>query len=161
MTPLTMPYIGNAALIDLHKVGFLAPSHISSMSIVPTLKWATDMSHREDVAVVSGFSSHMEENVLRVLLRGKCGVILLLSRRQYKLLPDVWQQLLADNRLLILSVCNLPRQSRQSAYERNCKVCELADCLVMPCVPPRESSLYAIYEMQKRKKRLMFSCDYR
>ena len=127
--------------------GFLAPSHISSMSIVPTLKWAADIAHREDVAVVSGFSSRMEEDVLRVLLRGKCGIILLLARRLYKSLPEVWQRLQADNRLLVMSVCGQARQSRKAAYERNCRVAELADCTMMPCVPPKESSLYAIYEM--------------
>ena len=93
--------IGNATLLQKHKVAFLASSHISTLSVLPTLEWAAQLARREDVAVVSGFSSRMEEEVLHILLRGKCGIILMLGRQHYKVLPNVWQKPLADNRLLI------------------------------------------------------------
>ena len=111
------------------------------LSVLPTLEWAAQMSRRENVAVVSGFSSRMEKEVLHVLLRGKCGIILMLSRQQYKVLPDVWQKPLADNRLLIISTSKQTRQSRQAAAERNAMVCDMADEIVMPCTPPEDSSL--------------------
>lgn len=154
MQPLALPHIGNTDLLQLTKVGFLAPSHISSLSILPTMKWASEMACRDDVAVVGGFSSRMEEEVLRLLLQRRCGIILLLARQLYKSLPEVWQQPLADNRLLIISTSRQTRQSRQAAFERNMKVCELADQVVMPTAPPKESSLYTIYEQLSRAKRL-------
>lgn len=154
MQPLTLPHVGNTDLLRLTKVGFLAPRHISSLSILPTMKWATEMASREDVAVVGGFSSRMEEEVLRLLLQGRCGIILLLARQLYKSLPEVWQQPLADNRLLIISTCRQTRQSKQAAFERNMKVCELADRVVMPTAPPKESSLYAIYYQQSKANHL-------
>lgn len=154
MQLLALPHIGNTGLLQLAKVGFLAPSHISSLSVLPTMKWATETARREDVAVVSGFSSRMEKEVLRVLLRGKCGIILLLGRQMYKTLPEVWRQQLAANRLLIVSTSKQMRQSRQAAFNRNAQVCELADRIVMPTVPPADSSLYELYNVQKEKNRL-------
>lgn len=46
-----------------------------TLSVLPTLDWATEISQREEVAVVSGFHSRMEREVLKILLRGKCGLI--------------------------------------------------------------------------------------
>ena len=125
------------------------------LSVLPTLEWATQMARRENVAVVSGFSSRMEKEVLHVLLRGKCGIILMLSRQQYKVLPDVWQKPLADNRLLIISTSKQTRQSRQAATERNAKVCDMADEIVMPCTPPEDSSLYRLYEIYRSNLKLL------
>ncbi len=146
MHVLSFPHIGNVKLLQKRKVAFLAASHISTLSVLPTLEWAAQMAHREDVAVVSGFSSRMEAEVLHVLLRGKCGIILVLGRQLYKVLPEVWQKPLADNRLLIMATSRQTRQNRQAAFTRNEQVCEMADEVVMPCVPPDESSLYAIYK---------------
>lgn len=151
MQTLSYPHIGNATLLRKRKVAFLASSHISTLSVLPTLEWAAQMARREDVAMVSGFSSRMEEEVLRVLLRGKCGIILLLGRQHYKVLPEIWQKPLAANRLLIISTSRQARQSRQAAFKRNETVCEIADEVVMPCVPPVESSLYDIYVKQVSK----------
>ena len=139
--PNTQQQIGNATLLQKHKVAFLAASHISTLSVLPTLEWAAQMARREDVAVVSGFSSRMEEEVLHMLLRGKCGIILMLGRQHYKVLPNVWQKPLADNRLLIRGcrlilriqylstrVC-LPRLP-SSAYFRSFIVILVDSCLV-------------------------------
>lgn len=153
--PDTQQQIGNATLLQKHKLAFLASSHISTLSVLPTLEWAAQMARREDVAVVSGFSSRMEEEVLHILLRGKCGIILMLGRQQYKVLPEVWQKPLADNRLLIISTSKQTRQNRQAAAERNAKVCDMADEVVMPYIPPEDSSLYQLYEKYKSNLKLL------
>ena len=149
--------IGNATLLQKHKVAFLASSHISTLSVLPTLEWAAQMARREDVAVVSGFSSRMEEEVLHILLRGKCGIILMLGRQHYKVLPEVWQKPLADNRLLIISTSKQTRQSRQAAAECNAKVCDMADEVVMPCTPPEDSSLHRLYEIYRSNLKLLLT----
>ncbi len=149
MKLLLPPHMGASTLLGWHKVAFLAPSHISTLSVLPTLEWATAIARRTDVAVVSGFSSRMELTVLKVLLRGDCGIILMMARMPYKSLPDIWKKPLDDHRLFIISTSKRPRQTRQSAIERNEKVCELADSVIMPCVPPAGSSLYTLYASQK------------
>ena len=80
-------YLGNKVLLKQKKVGFLASRKISSLSILPTLDWATEVSKREDYAIVSGFHSKMERNVLEILLKGQCGIIVVLARGLYRKLP--------------------------------------------------------------------------
>lgn len=65
-------YLGNKELLKRRKIGFLASRKISSSAILPTLDWAVEISKQSDVAVVSGFHSRLEKDVLKFLLQGKC-----------------------------------------------------------------------------------------
>ena len=67
--------IGNIGLLQKRKIGFLASRKIATLSVLPSLDWATEISQREEVAVVSGFHSRMEREVLKILLRGKYSLI--------------------------------------------------------------------------------------
>lgn len=95
--------IGNIDLLQKRKIGFLASRQIATLSVLPTLDWATEISQREEVAVVSGFHSRMEKEVLKILLRGKCGIIVILARGRYRQVPKCYEEALQQNRLLILS----------------------------------------------------------
>ncbi len=139
--------LGNPDLLRKHKIGFLAPSHVAPLSVLPTLDWAISVAAREDVAVMSGFSSQTEQDVLSFLAKGKCGIILVLGRRHYKKLPEICEELLPTNRLLIISSSS-PKtkcQSRKTALTRNKYICQHSDEIVMPSVPPETSSLFALY----------------
>ena len=121
--------IGNKELLKQKKVGFLASRNISSLSILPTLDWATEVSKREDNAIVSGFHSKMERNVLEILLKGQCGIIIVLARGMYRKLPKQYEEAMSQNRLLIISneKDNVKRVSEQTAHKRNEYVREIAD----------------------------------
>ncbi len=138
--------IGNIELLKRTKIGFLAPSHVAPLSVLPTLDWAVQMAARDDVAVMSGFSSPTEKDVLSFLRKGKCGIIFVLARRHYKELPAEWQQLLDCGRLLALSTSLAERQSRQAAYARNKYICEHCNVLYMPAVPVADSSLRPLFD---------------
>lgn len=122
-------YLGNKELLKQKKVGFLASRNISSLSILPTLDWATEVSKREDNAIVSGFHSKMERNVLEILLKGQCGIIIVLARGMYRKLPIQYEVAMSQNRLLIISneKDNVKRVSEQTAHKRNEFVREIAD----------------------------------
>lgn len=124
-----MEIIGNKELLKQKKVGFLASRKISSLSILPTLDWATEVSKREDIAIVSGFHSKMERNVLEILLKGQCGIIVVLARGMYRKLPKQYEEAMSQNRLLIISneKDNVKRVSEQTAHKRNKFVREIAD----------------------------------
>lgn len=124
-----METFGNKELLKQKKVGFLASRKISSLSILPTLDWATEISKREDIAVVSGFHSKMERNVLEILLKGQCGIIIVLARGMYRKLPKQYEEAMSQNRLLIISneKDNVKRVSEQTAHKRNEYVREIAD----------------------------------
>lgn len=113
----------------MRKVGFLASRKISTLSILPTLDWAMEVSKQTDIAVVSGFHSKMERNVLEILLQGKCGIILVLARGMYRKLPKQYDEAMSQNRLLIISYEkeSVTRVSEATAHKRNDYVREMAD----------------------------------
>lgn len=103
-----MKYIGNKALFDRHKVGFSAMdipnlTGPTSLLIQTTYDRAKELSKR-DISVVGGFSSGIEKSVLNILLRGECGIIIVLARGMYKRIPKEWQIAMDDNRLLVISL---------------------------------------------------------
>lgn len=127
-------YSGNNELLKRRKVGFLASRKISSLSILPTLDWATEVSKREDIAIVSGFHSKMERNVLEILLKGQCGIIIVLARGMYRKLPIQYEEAMSQKRLLIISneKDNVKRVSEQTAHKRNGYVKSISDEMYCP-----------------------------
>lgn len=138
-----MESIGNTSLFDRKKIGFLAGSKIAPLSVLPTLDWASEIATREDVAVVSGFHSQLERQVLDLLLKGKCGIICVLARSLYAKIPLEFQSTFTDGRLIFVSEERHVRPTKNSAYRRNQLVVSLSDELVIPQISS-ESSLYPI-----------------
>ena len=122
-------YLGNKELLNRWKIGFFASRKISSSAILPTLDWAVEISKRADVVVVSGFHSRLEKDVLKFLLQGKCGIIIVLARSMYRKLPKIYDTVMKENRLLIISLEKetVTRVSERTAHKRNKYVEELAD----------------------------------
>ena len=58
-------YLGNKDLLNRNTIGFLASRKLPLNVILPTLDWAVEISNRTDVAVMSGFHSRMEKDVLK------------------------------------------------------------------------------------------------
>ena len=122
-------YLGNKELLKRRKIGFLASRKISSSAILPTLDWAVEISKQSDVAVVSGFHSRLEKDVLKFLLQGKCGIIVVLARGIYSKLPKVYEKAMNENRLLIIALEKdmVMRVSEYTAHRRNEYVINISD----------------------------------
>jgi predicted Rossmann fold nucleotide-binding protein DprA/Smf involved in DNA uptake len=153
MKAINVEYLGNQELLKLQKTAFLASSNISSEMVLRVYDWATDMRSRRE-CVVSGFNSKLEQDVLHFLLKGSQPIILVLARRMYKVIPKELQEALTLNRLLIVSVSNAARQSKNTAMMRNKWLCEMADRILLVGVSER-SSLYALQEDIKNKQKLI------
>ena len=71
----------------------------------------------------------MEKEVLKILLRGKCGIIVILARGMYRQVPKCYEEALQQNRLLILSYekDNVTRISEQTAHKLNKQVISPSD----------------------------------
>lgn len=108
MKDIVTAYLGNKELLGRWKIGFLASRKIASSAILPTLDWAVEISKRTDVAVVSGFHSRLEKDVLKFLLQGQCGIIIVLARGMYRKLPKIYDVAMNNNRLLIISLEKKP-----------------------------------------------------
>ena len=122
-------YLGNKELLHKRKVGFLASRKISTLSVLPTLDWAMQVSKQEDIAVVSGFHSRLEKDVLKILLQGKCGIVVVLARGMYRKIPQLYEEAMQANRILFISYekDTITRVSEVSAHKRNRFVMELSD----------------------------------
>ena len=122
-------YLGNKQLLSLHKIGFIASRHASTLDVIPTLDWAVEISKSTDVAVVSGFQSPLERDVLKFLLRGVCPIIIVLARGMYRKLPEALQTPMDQQRLLIISneSDNTTRVSEITAHKRNEYVISISD----------------------------------
>ncbi len=122
-------YLGNKELLNMRKVGFLASRKISTLSILPTLDWALKISKQKNIAIVSGFHSKMERDVLKILLQGECGIIVVLARGMYRNLPKQYEVAMLQNRLLIISYEkeSVTRISEATAHKRNDYVRKIAD----------------------------------
>ena len=124
-----LAYLGNKELLKMRKVGFLASRKISTLSILPTLDWAMNVSKQKGIAVISGFHSRVERDVLKILLQGECGIIVVLARGMYRKLPKQYEVAMLQNRLLIISheKESVTRVSEATAHKRNVYVKEIAD----------------------------------
>lgn len=145
----SVEYIGNLELLELPKTAFLASSKIPVDLVLRCYDWASQTAQSEQ-CVVSGFSSHLEKEVLHFLIKGKCPIILVLAREMYKQIPSELQPLLDANRLLIISVSKAVRQSKATAYARNKYICEIADYILFVGATEK-SSLYPLKDVFKNK----------
>lgn len=73
-------YLGNMDLLTFRKVGFLASRKVNPTSVIPTINWANKVSHNPNAAIISGFQSTLECEVLDIILKGTCGIIYVLNR---------------------------------------------------------------------------------
>lgn len=146
-------YLGNKELLKLKMTAFLASSTISSGTVLRVYDWATDMRNRGE-CVISGFCSKLEQDVLHFLLKGSQPIILVLARQMYKVIPKELQEALAQNRLLIVSVSNATRQSKETAMVRNKWVCQKSDRILFVGVT-EYSSLYTLKEDSNNKQKII------
>ena len=148
-----MKKIGNTELMNLHKVGYFAASKIASLSVLPTLDWATEIAKRDDVVIISGFHSKLEREVLNYLLKGKCGIICVLARGIYKQIPAKYKEAFHNNRILFISLESdkTLNYGREQTAKRNEFIASTSDELVFSSVT-HESSLYNLTQTSKAVK---------
>ncbi len=143
---------GNNSLLNRHKIAFLAGSKIAPLSVLPTFDWATEVAKRKDVAIVSGFQSHLECQVLDLVLKGKCGIICVLARTIYKSIPGNFRDAYNSDRVLFISEftqASYIRTNKLTAIRRNSLVANISDELVIPVLAP-DSSLTTIVSNYKK-----------
>lgn len=129
-------YWGNRELLERRKTGFLASRSIATTAVIPALEWALGVSKEEQAVVVSGFHSPLERKVLGMLLKGRCGLIIILARGMYRKLPADLLEPMHQGRLLLITYekPEVTRVSELTAHRRNEAVRRLADEMCQPDV---------------------------
>lgn len=143
-------YLGNMDLLTLRKVGFLASRKVVPSSVIPTINWADKASHDPNIAIISGFQSTLEREVLDIALKGTCGIIYVLNRSLYRQIPLNLRTAFDSNRILFISLTSEQtiRPSAANANIRNRYITDIADTLVFASVHEL-SSLYQLTLIDK------------
>jgi predicted Rossmann fold nucleotide-binding protein DprA/Smf involved in DNA uptake len=139
-----MEIVGNTELLKLPKTAFLCSRKAPASAVLKCYDWAATM-RESGACVVSGFHSPMEKDVLHFLLKGDQPIILVLGRALYKEIPDAWAKPFLENRLLIVSVSDSPRQSEQTTETRNKYIVDIASNIVFGYLNP-EGSLNKLHQ---------------
>lgn len=128
-------------LLTLRKVGFLASRKVNPTSVIPTIEWANTASYDSNIAIVSGFQSTLEHEVLDIVLKGKCGIICVLNRSLYRQIPLNLRPAFDSNRILFISLTSekTTRPSKTNANIRNLYITNIADTLVFASVDAKSS----------------------
>jgi len=135
--PLIQAHLGNIALLDLPLTAFLCSRKVPAEVVLRCYDWA--IAQREaGQAVISGFHSPLEQDVLRYLLKGKQPVVLALARGMKQQWEPALQKALDDGRLLIISpfLENTRRVSADTAAVRNDLMIQLASQVVVGYADP-------------------------
>lgn len=143
-------YLGNMGLLTLRKVGFLASRKVNPTSVIPTINWANEVSRNPNAAIVSGFQSTLEREVLDIALKGTCGIIYILNRSLYRQIPLNLRSAFDSNRILFISLTSekITRPSAINANIRNHYVVDIADELTFASVD-EVSSLHQLTQIDK------------
>lgn len=127
---MTFSYLGNQSLLRLPKTAFLASSTIPVEMVLRCYDWAIEM-RKQERCVISGFSSRLERDIWKFLVKGQQPIILVLARSMYRHVPPELQPLLDESRLLIISTSSSSRQSKATAFARNRYICDIADDILL------------------------------
>lgn len=134
--------IGNSRILYNKKIALFCSIKCPGDLILKTYDLAKEL-RENNVTVASGFHSPMEQECLRILLRGTQPIIICPARSIENMrIPKDWQNALDDNRLLILSPFN-KKQKRitvQTAKIRNEFVAAVADKIFVAYAAPNSKT---------------------
>ena len=135
--PAQLSAVGNLDLLGLPKTALFCSVNCPGSAILSTYDQAAQW-RESGRCVISGFHSPVEEECLRILLRGTQPIIICPARTLPKRVPAEWRQALAVGRLLVLSVFEVTenRKTKELAMRRNEFVAALADELWFAHITP-------------------------
>ncbi|MCK5604406.1 DNA-binding protein [Candidatus Pacearchaeota archaeon] len=124
-------YNGNKALLENKLLGVFCSIKTPGEIILKTYDFAK-LLRDKDMTVISGFHSPMEQECLRVLLKGKQPIIICPARSLTKMrIAKEWRKPLDEGRLLVVS-CFDEKQNRvtaKTAIIRNEFVADISDAV--------------------------------
>lgn len=95
--------IGNTSLLDKPLLAIFSSAQCPASSILKAHDYAKEIRNGE-IGIVSGFHSPAEKEVLEVLLKGTCPIVVILGRRlEGARLPVVWKAEIEKGRQLVIS----------------------------------------------------------
>lgn len=163
VSPTFVDMLGSDRLLGSRKIGLLCSIQCPGDIILKTLDMMQELRNTE-ACVVSGFHSPLEQECLKVLLNGSCGLIVCPARSLIGMrIPSGYRPLLEAGRLLLISQFgeNHKRKTRESAEERNRLVAAVSDVVVVPHAVPGGKTELLCQEIADHDKLLItFESDH-
>ncbi|WKZ44925.1 MAG: DNA-processing protein DprA [Anaerolineales bacterium] len=95
--------IGNINLLDLPLFAIFSSAKCPGSSILKAHEYAKEIRNGE-MGVISGFHAPAEKEVLEVLLKGTCPIVVVLGRSlKNARIPSVWKEEIGRDRMLVIS----------------------------------------------------------
>ena len=155
---MELTYLGNKELLKLHKISFFCSRTVSGTAVLHSYDWATEVDIEHN-AIVSGFQSKIEKDVLHLLQKRHAKMILVLARSIYKKMPVELQQLLDDGSLLIISTLSAATRTAKSAADhRNKYIANVCDELVFGYIG-EGSSLKELFHVYANKSVILLDSN--
>lgn len=135
--PRSLTILGNPELLSLPKTALFCSAKCPGSAILATYDQAARWRD-QGRCIISGFHSPVEQECLRILLRGKQPIIICPARALQKRIPAEWRTPLVEGRLLILSgfTATEKRITTELATRRNTLVAALANEVCFAHITP-------------------------
>lgn len=99
----SLDYVGDISLLDLPMIGVFSSAKCPASQILKAHDYAKEIRNGE-MGVISGFHAPAEKEVLEVLLKGICPIIIVLGRRlEGARIPMAWRAGIEIGRMLVIS----------------------------------------------------------
>ena len=135
--PVQIATLGDASILDLHKVGFLSSRKVPPAAVMKCYDWATEMRDK-GVCVMGGSQSPLERDVLTFLLQGEQPVVWVLVHKLWteKSIPKAYRAPIATGRLLVVSPVaqTATRVDARTATIRNRYILEHSEKIVVAAI---------------------------
>jgi predicted Rossmann fold nucleotide-binding protein DprA/Smf involved in DNA uptake len=160
-TPLFLPRanawaLGNPALLDLSLLGIFSSVKCPAALILKAHDTARGLS-ASGRAVIGGFQSPVEKEMLTVLLRGQSPIVICPARGLAGMrIPSAWRPKLARGELLVLSPFPgyIKRPRPETIHKRNALAAQLASELLIIHAEPGGKIEALVNEAQAAGKKI-------
>ena len=144
---------GNLQFLSTKKLAIFGSIKCSGSLILQTHDLAQQL-RQLDLTIISGFHSPIEQECLKVIIRGKMPIIVCPARAIENMrLRIEYQQLLKQERLLLLSPFTKERRmTKKTALLRNQLIAEIADKILILHATPAGNLERFVYELISQKK---------
>lgn len=148
-------YLGQAEAIPVKAMAFLCSINCPGSIMIKAQDYANQLV-KKNVAVISGFHSPIEKEVLRVLLRGKQPIVIILARsiKGFRI-PSEWRPHIDSGRLLVVGSPKNTLNSDAACAKRNELVCGLANSVFIAYATPAGKLEKLAVSLSKIRKPLL------
>ncbi len=155
--PPRLHVLGSADLLNGPLFALFCSKQCPASIIVKAQDWAR-VSRNNDLAFLGGFHTSVEQECLRVFLKGSCPIVLCPARGLPKRIPREWEKPLEDRRLLVLSCFedDVKRPTAETASRRNDLILVMAQEILVLHAPP-SSRTFALAEKALSLKKAVWT----